>query len=603
VPRTALVRLAAFASLFAVSALASAAEVVLLGADADDDDTNGVPDREQAEVRAAPDLRPLARGGPGRLASIAGDPIVRVLVDGRPLAVGADVPPSARRIELQATGPGRAQVSIFGRTLDVRAVDVLAIDGAGRVVDPARSHASLERTPPDRAPTAPLGPGADPDALRVVIRGLPDDLPGTITVTSLAPDGAPLDGLDDIALLAVPCPEGTSERFRCGSTPPLRAVADDIDRSHPAAIGRSLRAELGGALVVSADGHALQSLRVAGPRSSPLGPIERYRATLRVLLVRATARGAPPMGGDDRGALEVARAEVARANALWGACGVSFGPPASLDVRVVDPPATSLVAIGCDLGLPASGGALRLRVDGKRVAVDVPRGARPLAAAQALATALARAGFSPRVSANAPIGVAPYGTADVQVFRPGGAPAQVELPDGDPISTDATLTACLGRVDLSDGLQHFGDVDAIAGTVEERALIKAFDDGDPSTIDVLLIPGFANGGRIGESFIFADAGAIRSTVLEDRAGIRADRASFALAHELGHVLLDEPGHPDDFGADTPTRLMDADSANASAFGPRRLLVDECVRALRQGGPGTPAALLAPWPLAPIGRER
>ena len=34
------------------------------------------------------------------------------------------------------------------------------------------------------------------------------------------------------------------------------------------------------------------------------------------------------------------------------------------------------------------------------------------------------------------------------------------------------------RVDLEDGLQHFGDVDAIAGTVEERALIKAFEDAE-----------------------------------------------------------------------------------------------------------------------------
>ncbi|MBK9258759.1 MAG: hypothetical protein IPM54_02865 [Polyangiaceae bacterium] len=91
------------------------------------------------------------------------------------------------------------------------------------------------------------------------------------------------------------------------------------------------------------------------------------------------------------------------------------------------------------------------------------------------------------------------------------------------------------------------------------------------------MPSFASGGRIGESFIGADGGAVRNVLIEDRAALRADRASFALAHELGHVLLDEPGHPDDFGRDTPSRLMDADAANGTAFGPRRLLVDECVR--------------------------
>src|SRR5262249_53537391 len=107
------------------------------------------------------------------------------------------------------------------------------------------------------------------------------------------------------------------------------------------------------------------------------------------------------------------------------------------------------------------------------------------------------------------------------------------------------------------------------------------------------------GGRIGESFIYADRGALRDVLIEDRAGLRVDRASFALAHELGHILLDDPGHPDDFGADTPTRLMDADAANASAWGPRRLLGDECARALRQSGPGAPWPLLRPWPLGPL----
>jgi hypothetical protein len=93
-------------------------------------------------------------------------------------------------------------------------------------------------------------------------------------------------------------------------------------------------------------------------------------------------------------------------------------------------------------------------------------------------------------------------------------------------------------------------------------------------------------------------------VLLDRAGVRGGRASSALAHELGHILLDDPGHPDDFGADTPTRLMDADAVNPSAFGPRRLVAAECARAIRQSGPGSPLPLLRAWPLGPLpGRAR
>ena len=69
-----------------------------------------------------------------------------------------------------------------------------------------------------------------------------------------------------------------------------------------------------------------------------------------------------------------------------------------------------------------------------------------------------------------------------------------------------------------------------------------------------------------------------------------------LAHELGHVLLDLPGHPDDYGVDRPSDLMDADAADPSMFGPRRLSIEQCERAYRQSGPGAAVPLLTPWPL-------
>jgi hypothetical protein len=88
-------------------------------------------------------------------------------------------------------------------------------------------------------------------------------------------------------------------------------------------------------------------------------------------------------------------------------------------------------------------------------------------------------------------------------------------------------------------------------------------------------------------------------VLLDRAGIRARKSSLTLAHELGHVLMDMPGHPDDFGVDTPTILMDSDASEASPYGPRRITVDECVRVLRQAGPTARVPLLSPLTLTPI----
>jgi hypothetical protein len=285
---------------------------------------------------------------------------------------------------------------------------------------------------------------------------------------------------------------------------------------------------------------------------------------------------------------------------MWGACGVSFGPLDQLDAAVVDPPRPHLLAMGCDHGLPASGGTVRFRVEGREISAKLGAGMIPEAAARVVAQAIGAAGFGARVSRNPTIASGAFGSADVLVRTRRGELATIEPPASGPLSSDATMSACIGRVDLDDGLQHFTDIDAIAGTVEERALIKAFDDGDPTTIEVFFIPSFAGGGRIGESFIAADGGTLRNLLIEDRAGVRADRSSFALAHELGHILLDDPGHPDDFGADTPTRLMDADAANPSVYGPRRLLVDECVRALRQSGPHAPVPLLQPWPLGELG---
>ena len=92
---------------------------------------------------------------------------------------------------------------------------------------------------------------------------------------------------------------------------------------------------------------------------------------------------------------------------------------------------------------------------------------------------------------------------------------------------------------------------------------------------------------------------MRNVVLLDRAGVRARRTSFTLAHELGHVLLDGPATPTTTAIDTPTLLMDSDASDSSPFGPRRLTVDECARVIRQSGPGSRMPLLTPWPLAPL----
>src|SRR5262249_10581344 len=156
----------------------------------------------------------------------------------------------------------------------------------------ARSHASLQRTPPDRLGDDPFADAGDPDALRFVIAGLAQDVPGTISLISLSTEGAAVDALTDVPLGHVRCPAGVPTALWCGSRRPIRAVADDIDRSHPLVADRSIKAELGGAIAVASPRlEKAQMIRVAGPRESPIGPINRYRATLRVFLVRLVPHG------------------------------------------------------------------------------------------------------------------------------------------------------------------------------------------------------------------------------------------------------------------------------------------------------------------------
>ncbi|MCU0656455.1 MAG: hypothetical protein MUF64_14760 [Polyangiaceae bacterium] len=450
-----------------------------------------------------------------------------------------------------------------------------------------RASLSLVRSPPLRwSDDAPLP--EEEGAFRLLwAEG--DAPPEGLVLAAEAPDGRPLDQLEINVFRPHPCPAGAPAGRRCVASLPVRLAMDLDDRMHPAAAERSLLATLGGQVVVSRKKQRLLSAPVLAPRGG------LWQSKIRVFLVRERPQGPPPFGFTDGTAEALTRAQIRRANAVWGQCGVSFGPPEAAEVKIVDPPSSALLAFGCGAAFRASGGRLSFRIEGREVAIALSPGQSAASVARRAASAIEKMGFRAVLSENLRTGAAAAPSVDLMARRRDGA----LLSFSSLASSDATLGVCLGSVDLSDGLQHFTDVDAVAGTLEERTLLRSVDDGDPRTIEVVLIPSFATGGRIGESFIHSDRGSLRNMILEDRAGIRADAVSFALAHELGHVLLDVPGHSDDFGRDTPGRLMDSDAADPSPFGPRRLTLAECDRALRQSGPSAAAPLLSP--AAPPGR--
>jgi hypothetical protein len=568
---------------------------VLLFVDRDDDDDDGVQDSKQDRIKGAAESDVLyvePKGGARKLEAIEGD-AVRVVIGGKPVdpktLTGRRVP----RLGLQGLRAGTSRVRFEKLVVSVTVVDVLALDKNGEPVDLARSHASVSRVLP--ATLAEPGFLGDPDALSWLTAGPEGSLPEELEIASAGPDGTVLDTLPRVRLEKVTCPSAVGTGLICRRTPLVRATSDVIDRSHPDSNKNSLVAEVGGRLLVGFD-QSITSLRVGGPRHTALGPLDRYRGRLRVRLVRLAAGGSPPVGGDDAGALAVGRREVQIASGLWGQCGVHFGYGRDLDVQVVDPPAPHLLAVGCDFGTPASGGVISVRAGKHVVELKTKAGETPTQVANRLAIALQKLGMKIKLSANALISPGALRSVDVMVREPDGSIPLLAPENSLVFSTDPTLDVCLGEVDLADGLDHFTDFDAVAGTVEERSLVKFFDDGDPTTIEVFVIPNFAHAGRIGESFIYADGSSMRNVVIIDRAGVRAGARSFALAHELGHILLDMPGHPDDYGVDQPSTLMDADAADPTIFGPRRLSVEECERALRQSGPNAPVPLLQRWPL-------
>jgi hypothetical protein len=182
-------------------------------------------------------------------------------------------------------------------------------------------------------------------------------------------------------------------------------------------------------------------------------------------------------------------------------------------------------------------------------------------------------------------------SADVVVRRPDGALVTLE-PDGDHrLSTDGRQQVAIGRVDLGDGLEEFDNMTATAGTLEERTLLKAVTDGDSSTLDLVLVGSFTSGTRQGEAFIEGDGGAIVNVVILDRNGLKQQRAAWTQSHEIGHVLLDQPFHPDNVGPDRPWLLMDADTSLAQVTGPKRLTGAECLRVRNRSGVHAQPSLL------------
>lgn len=426
----------------------------------------------------------------------------------------------------------------------------------------------------------------DPDNFRIELVAL-REARDVVYATLQAVDGEDRHGLlRHVPLRRVP---GTT-RFR---SPFLRLVADATDASAPDVGPQLLRARLGDRILISLPTGAASAVYRVGGRRDRAGTL--LRGVLRVSVLRYQHQGGPVLGKDDAEAIQLARRQVEIANEIWAQCNIDFGRPESAEVRVVDPPGPLLLSIADLDGLPARGdGSVVLRVAGKLLGpIRTSVNALPEQTALAIAREARLQGLRAEVSLNPRADHGAYPSADL-VFRDQHGAALPIFADGlRPLSTDTRQLVRVGSVDLADGVSEFDNTTSAVGTLEERTLVKLLGDGDPATIDVFLINRFVNRDRQGEAFIEADGSTMANSLIFDRNAVRYERQAWVQAHELGHVLLDEPLHPDNVGPDRPWLLMDADARQGRVGGPKRLTEGECAQARRRSGPDVSPALLKP----------
>ncbi|MBI5515059.1 MAG: hypothetical protein HY909_14885 [Deltaproteobacteria bacterium] len=584
----------------------------LLPLNADDDDDDRVPDLVAPSSPEIDDELTLvtvegATTGAVRVTTTGG---ARVLGASGP-AAEATLPVSAGRCRVYLQGAeasaagGDASVTFTAgdqaRTVRLTVVVVSVLHGDNEPVHPWRDAVGVSHeithndTLPRTSPWADRSP--DPDNLRVELWD-PGARRGEARLEALGASGSvglrPGQLRGQLTALELEGPDRHPLRSRF-----VRLVGDELDLRAPGVSNQTLRVGLRDRVRVryrrpGVAGEATTDVRVGRPGDED-SPLAARRGRWHIVVVRdrpVAVGGRALVGRDDADGLRIAREQVAISNEVYLQCMITFGEPSQADVTVADPPPPTLLSVGDDDGYRAAGGVVRLRVNGRALApVTTLAGWRPLDTALALSRALTAAGFTARVTENARTDYGAGGSADLLVRDASGRFVTLSAAPGSPLTTDPRQRVQLGVVDLYDGLEEFNNLNSASGTLEERALFKPLMDEDPGTIDLLIVNRFTRGTRIGEAFVEGDSGALLNALVLDRTGIQAQRDAWTQSHEAGHILLNQPWHPDNMGPDRPWLLMDADASLGAVTGPKRLTPEECRRIHAESGVGAVPALL------------
>ncbi|MBK6528845.1 MAG: hypothetical protein IPF99_04485 [Deltaproteobacteria bacterium] len=592
----------------------------LVGLDDDDDDDDGVPDSQQSPAPPADDDRVAlslegiptgavavtvtgglrVRDPSGGLVERANLPVRRGAATVELVGVAASARPDDASVELVA-GAQRWRVAVT-----VAAVTVLHGDNAPVYAHRDAVMISRQVTNDETLPRRAAWGERSPD-LENVRAEVWDPTPGAEASVRWESSGTPASFVSDptalrarLAEVAMARPDAATP-WRSGY---VRLVGDEVDQRAPGVEAQTLRVALRDRVRVryrraGVAGEATTDVRVGRPGRED-GPMAARMVRARVLVLRDRAQssgGVPLVGGSEAAALDIGRRQVAIANEVYGQCGVTWGDPSGDVARVVDPPPTTMIAFGDDHGALASGGEVRLRVNGVAMPPLVTRaGWRPIDTAMAMGAMLQARGYRARVTTNPRTTYGARPSADVLVLDRAGRWTNLSTVPGSALSTDLRQGAELAVVDFSDGVDEFNNQNSTSGTLEERALIKPLIDDDVTTMEMIVINRFSRGTRIGEAFVRGDGGSIGNGFLIDRAGIAAEREAWTQSHEAGHILLDQPWHPDNMGPDRPWLLMDADASLGTVAGPKRISTEECARIRSRNGPDAPSPLMQRYDL-------
>jgi hypothetical protein len=591
---------------------------LLLSVNYDDDDENRRMDDRQSPPAAADDdvrtVRPVLPPGTSAVALEAdGAERIRVHANGALVALPGTVDAaSAAALLLDGTRASAAPADVVLRAkfldaagatlaaaeLAVTVVGVAFLDAQNEIIDPTRAarqisnevthHATMPREN-DPAVTSP-----DPDNFRVeaFLAAIPD---AAVSLRAGRPASTTVRA--ELGALPLAGPAGTAQR-----TPFVRLVSDTMDWTADAVTNRVLLVALRdrvSAVVQAPDGQTVSTdLRVGRPGNED-GLDAARLAQWSIHLLRLYPGGPLALGVDEDTAWKIARDQVVASNEVYAPCNITFGDPAAADIDIVDPPGPTLLAVADIDGLTSGGGRVRFTVNGTTVGpLDIGRNWPPHQTAALIGAAVEAAGFQVEISENAPVEYGAGRSADVLILDAAGNPVRIAAAGDAPLTTDPRQSLIVGELDLTDRLTEFNNATSSAGTLEERTMFKVLNDDDPRTIDLFVINRFAGGGRQGEAFIEHDHGMVMNALVLDRTGIRQTRQAWTQSHEAGHVLLDDPYHPDNFGPDRPWLLMDADASLAAVDGPKRLTHEECERIRRESGVAASPALLARWDEVP-----